>query len=128
VLLDADYDNDGRSEVTFFSKRSEYSDACDLRYNNFQKKVELIIGYRSRYWACAGRGPQRVRRRSIQHISPNGPALVSECRHERHSGTIATPTRPTTSPDQDTSRKRDDPAQTNSTAVYKCTDVLLGGV
>jgi hypothetical protein len=45
-LLDAgDYDNDGRSELVFFSTRSESSDAYDLLYDNFQKKVELEIGY-----------------------------------------------------------------------------------
>lgn len=47
VLVDAgDYDNDGRSELIFFSTRSESSDAYDLLYDNFQKKVELVIGYR----------------------------------------------------------------------------------
>lgn len=47
ALLDAgDYDNDGRSELIFFSARSENSDAYDLLYDNFQKKVELEIGYR----------------------------------------------------------------------------------
>jgi hypothetical protein len=47
VLLDAgDYDNDGRSELIFFSTRSGHSDAYDLLYDNFQKKAELVIGYR----------------------------------------------------------------------------------
>ena len=47
VLVDAgDYDNDGRSELIFFSTRSESSDAYDLLYDGFQKKVELVIGYR----------------------------------------------------------------------------------
>ena len=46
-LLDAgDYDNAGSSEVIFFSTRSENSDAYDLLYDNFQKKVDLEIGYR----------------------------------------------------------------------------------
>jgi hypothetical protein len=58
VLLDADYDYHGRSGLLFFSTRSEYSDVYDLLYNNLQKEVALIIGYRSRYWICAGRGPQ----------------------------------------------------------------------
>jgi hypothetical protein len=45
-FLDAgDYDNDGSSEVIFFSARSENSDAYDLLYDNFQKKVDLEIGY-----------------------------------------------------------------------------------
>ncbi|MGB2591443.1 MAG: hypothetical protein WBG02_06650 [Candidatus Acidiferrum sp.] len=45
-LLDAgDYDNDGHSELIFFSMRSEISDAYDLVYGDFQHKVELIIGY-----------------------------------------------------------------------------------
>jgi len=47
VLVDAgDYDNDGHSELIFFSTRSENSDAYDLLYDGFQKKVELVIGYR----------------------------------------------------------------------------------
>lgn len=47
VLLDAgDYDNDGRSELIFFSTRSESSDVYDLLYDRFQKKTELEIGYR----------------------------------------------------------------------------------
>jgi hypothetical protein len=47
VLLDAgDYDNDGRSELIFFSTRSESSDAYDLLYDNLQKRVELEVGYR----------------------------------------------------------------------------------
>lgn len=46
-LLDAgDYDNDGSSELIFFSTRSENSDAYDLLYDNFRKKVDLEIGYR----------------------------------------------------------------------------------
>jgi hypothetical protein len=46
-LLDAgDYDNDGSSELIFFSTRSENSDAYDLVYDNFRKKVDLEIGYR----------------------------------------------------------------------------------
>ena len=46
ILLDAgDYDNDGRSELVFFSTRSESSDAYDLLYGDFQKKVELEVGY-----------------------------------------------------------------------------------
>jgi hypothetical protein len=46
-LLDAgDYDNDGRSELIFFSVRSENSDVYDLLYDNFQKKAELEVGYR----------------------------------------------------------------------------------
>jgi hypothetical protein len=45
-LLDAgDYDNDGHSELIFFSMRSEISDAYDLVYGDFQHKAELIIGY-----------------------------------------------------------------------------------
>jgi hypothetical protein len=45
-LLDAgDYDNDGHSELIFFSMRSENSDAYDLVYGNFQQKAELVIGY-----------------------------------------------------------------------------------
>jgi hypothetical protein len=45
-LLDAgDYDNDGRSELIFFSMRSEASDAYDLVYDDFQGKAELVIGY-----------------------------------------------------------------------------------
>jgi hypothetical protein len=45
-LLDAgDYDNDGSSELIFFSVRSENSDAYDLVYDNFQKKVDLEVGY-----------------------------------------------------------------------------------
>jgi len=47
VLLDAgDYDNDGRSELIFFSVRSENSDVYDLLSDNFQKKSELEVGYR----------------------------------------------------------------------------------
>jgi len=47
VLLDAaDYDNDGRSELIFFSTRSESSDVYDLLYDNFRKTAELEIGYR----------------------------------------------------------------------------------
>jgi hypothetical protein len=47
VLVDAgDYDNDGRSELIFFSTRSESSDVYDLLYDGFQKKVELVVGYR----------------------------------------------------------------------------------
>jgi hypothetical protein len=47
VLVDAgDYDNDGHSELIFFSTRSENSDAYDLLYDGFQKKVELVVGYR----------------------------------------------------------------------------------
>jgi hypothetical protein len=46
-LLDAgDYDNDGRSELIFFSMRSENSDAYDLVYDSFRKKVDLEVGYR----------------------------------------------------------------------------------
>jgi hypothetical protein len=46
-LLDAgDYDNEGSSELIFFSMRSESSDVYDLLYDNFRKKVELEIGYR----------------------------------------------------------------------------------
>jgi hypothetical protein len=46
-LLDAgDYDNQGSSELIFFSMRSESSDVYDLLYDNFRKKVELEIGYR----------------------------------------------------------------------------------
>ena len=46
-LLDAgDYDNDGRSELIFFSTRSESSDAYDLLYAEFRKKVDLEVGYR----------------------------------------------------------------------------------
>lgn len=46
LLLDAgDYDNDGRSELLFFSMRSESSDAYDLVYGDFRQKVELIVGY-----------------------------------------------------------------------------------
>lgn len=45
-LLDAgDYDNDGSSELIFFSTRSENSDAYDLIYGNFRKTVDLEIGY-----------------------------------------------------------------------------------
>ncbi len=45
-LLDAgDYDNDGSSELIFFSVRSENSDAYDLVYDNFRKKVDLVVGY-----------------------------------------------------------------------------------
>jgi hypothetical protein len=45
-LLDAgDYDNDGSSELIFFSARSDNSDAYDLVYDNFQKKAELVVGY-----------------------------------------------------------------------------------
>lgn len=47
VLVDAgDYDNDGHSELIFFSTRSENSDAYDLLYDGFQKRAELVIGYR----------------------------------------------------------------------------------
>src|SRR5882724_1290770 len=47
TLLDAgDYANDGRSELIFFSTRSESSDVYDLLYDNFQKKAELEVGYR----------------------------------------------------------------------------------
>lgn len=47
-LLDAgDYDNDGRSEVIFFSTRSEHSDTYDLLYgDDLQKRATLVIGYR----------------------------------------------------------------------------------
>ncbi len=46
ILLDAgDYDNDGHSELIFFSTHSERSDTYDLLYDNFQKKAELEIGY-----------------------------------------------------------------------------------
>jgi hypothetical protein len=46
-LVDAgDYDNDGKSELIFFSTRSENSDAYDLLYDDFRKKVDLEIGYR----------------------------------------------------------------------------------
>ena len=47
-LLDAgDYDNDGRSEIIFFSTRSEHSDAYDLLYgDDLQKRATLVIGYR----------------------------------------------------------------------------------
>ena len=47
-LLDAgDYDNDGRSEIIFFSTRSERSDAYDLLYgDNLEKRATLVIGYR----------------------------------------------------------------------------------
>jgi hypothetical protein len=47
-LLDAgDYDDDGRSEIIFFSTRSEHSDAYDLLYgDNLQKRATLVIGYR----------------------------------------------------------------------------------
>jgi hypothetical protein len=46
-LLDAgDYDHDGSSELIFFSTRSENSDAYDLLYDNFRKRVDLVIGYR----------------------------------------------------------------------------------
>jgi hypothetical protein len=45
-LLDAgDYDNDGTSELIFFSMRSETSDAYDLVYDNFRKRVDLEVGY-----------------------------------------------------------------------------------
>ena len=45
-LVDAgDYDNDGTSELIFFSARSENTDVYDLVYDNFQKKVELEVGY-----------------------------------------------------------------------------------
>lgn len=45
-LLDAgDYDNDGNSELIFFSTRSEKSDAYDLVYDSFRKSVDLEIGY-----------------------------------------------------------------------------------
>lgn len=47
ALLDAgDYDNDGHSELIFFSTHSENSDTYDLLYDNFQRKAELEIGYR----------------------------------------------------------------------------------
>ena len=47
LLLDAgDYDDDGRSELVFFSMRSESSDVYDLIYDNFQKKTELQVRYR----------------------------------------------------------------------------------
>ena len=46
-LVDAgDYDNDGSSELIFFSTRSENTDAYDLVYDNFSKKVDLEVGYR----------------------------------------------------------------------------------
>jgi len=47
-LLDAgDYDNDGESEIIFFSTRSEHSDAYDLIYgDDLQKRATLVIGYR----------------------------------------------------------------------------------
>lgn len=46
-LLDAgDYDNDGSSEIIFFSTRSERSDAYDLLYNNVSKRVTIEVGYR----------------------------------------------------------------------------------
>jgi len=46
-FLDAgDYDNDGSAKVIFFSARSENSDAYDLLYDNFRKKVDVEIGYR----------------------------------------------------------------------------------
>lgn len=47
-LLDAgDYDNDGRSEIIFFSTRSEHSDAYDLLYGDgLQKRATLVVGYR----------------------------------------------------------------------------------
>jgi hypothetical protein len=46
-LLDAgDYDDDGRSELVFFSMRSESSDVYDLLYDNFQKTTELQVRYR----------------------------------------------------------------------------------
>ena len=46
VLLDAgDYDDDGQSELIFFSPRSESSDVYDLLYDNLRKKAELEIGY-----------------------------------------------------------------------------------
>lgn len=47
-LLDAgDYDNDGRSEIIFFSTKSEHSDAYDLLYgDDLQKRATLVIGYR----------------------------------------------------------------------------------
>jgi len=46
-LLDAgDYDNDGSSEIIFFSTRSEHSDAYDLLYDGLRKKATLVIGYR----------------------------------------------------------------------------------
>ena len=46
-LVDAgDYDNDGISEFVFFSTRSERTDAYDLVYDNFQKRVDVEISYR----------------------------------------------------------------------------------
>jgi hypothetical protein len=47
-LLDAgDYDNDGRSEIIFFSTRSEHSDAYDLLYgDDLEKRTTLVVGYR----------------------------------------------------------------------------------
>jgi hypothetical protein len=47
LLLDAgDYDDDGRSELVFFSTRSESSDVYELLYDDFQKKIELQVRYR----------------------------------------------------------------------------------
>lgn len=47
ILLDAgDYDNDGQSELIFFSVRSESSDVYELVYNKFEKKTKLIVRYR----------------------------------------------------------------------------------
>jgi len=46
-LLDAgDYDNNGHSELIFFSLRSETSDAYDLVYgDDFEHKAELVVRY-----------------------------------------------------------------------------------
>ena len=46
-LLDAgDYDNDGVSEVIFFSTNSEHTDRYSLVFENLQSVTDIEIGYR----------------------------------------------------------------------------------